>query len=586
MSSLPKIANFPHDNKIWIIHSYGGVVQNTRGGYLAELLMNEFVDKKVTIKTKICRVPVRDLDFVKIGTVWKNQTFINDALQTQNDHEYSFDFVQCPPEIIPLSQTKIYSARGYNKLDTVTNEHFKNSNYLSITTTSGTTVLIPVLEVLSSIILPDNKEIREKLLIKDTSTILKEYLEEYYIESPNYIIKPKIEHMDRTLIFLAYMGLNKVAQQRLSKVLSSMLITYLNPQNNTPITYKHPEILPFQPSRLTLQGKCKEIDENIVLMYQVTGVSDEKDYDVLLKKIIYEETNSKNDKQNKKYSYQSIGQLLDESDILEDNNPHFRNGHVQTRSKVKRIGQQRDVLIQEERKERESVEREWFIGDKKTSSISSADKDNKKESEDITQNKIGNDMEKEKQLPIFKQVVSDLLLLQENKQIDRFKYITNQGKEVAEKDFCKCDLSAINRQERTWFRKKVEDTYRNRKFLILKIYIGNTSIYVLEIEQIKKGEKYAGILFQCNKLDEKSIQELLQQIGKNKGTYVIKKKQNNNIKALPIGEYKVYFHYKNKNNICFALRKNYGIVSCKKEKIKQEESTENNQLLKKIYTKE
>jgi len=562
MSSLPKVANFPYDDKTWIVHSYGGVIQNTHGGYLAELLMNRCVKKKVTSVTKIFRVPVRDLDFIKIGSIWKNKTFLDDVFKNYDDAEYSFDFLQHSPQVVPLNQTKIYENHGYDKLDSITNDFFKDSNYLSLITTSGTTVLIPILEVLSSIILPDNKEIREKLLFKDINTILEEYLEEYYVENSKYIIKPKVEHLDRTLIFLAYLGLNNITQQRLSKILYSMLLNPLKPVDNKSGLHKHPEILPFQPSSLIIQGKCREIDDNTVVMYQVTGVVDEADYDVLIKKVIKEEDNRQTDKKNKKYSYESIMHQLEESDILDEGNPHFRNGHVLTKSKVKRIGKQKNILITEETKQREEVDREWFVGDNKTSSLSSADKDNKQESTNITQNKIGDD---EQQLSNFEQIMIDLSLLQENKQIDGFSYISNKGIELKTSAFCKCHLNEIeDKKEKTWFRKKIEKKYYMRKFLLLKIYIKNISIYLLEIEQIKKGEKYAGILFQCDNLDKKSIQELLRQIGKNKGTYIKKEKQINKKKALPIGEYRVYFHYKNKNNICWALQKNYGVVSCGK----------------------
>jgi hypothetical protein len=563
---LPKIANLPHDNKIWVVSTYGGMVKSSNGGYLAELLMKEVTDGKVNLITKISRVPVRDLDFIKIGTVWKNKEFIKDVLEKWNEHEYYFDFHKYPPKIVPLIETKIYKSHEYDKLDSLTQEHFKNSNYLSLETVSGTTILIPVLEVLASIVLPDNKEIREKLLIKDINTVLKEYLIEGYSEDSKYIIRPHVVHFDRTLIFLAYLQNNEITKQRISKMLSSMLMTPLNPINNKPLTYKHPLILPFQPSHLTIQGKCTPIDNKTMLMYSVSGIADEADHDVLLKKIVNGEKN-KTERKDRKYQYLSVQKEIEELDILHDGSPHYSNAHVAIRTRVKRINTQKSVLIEEERKRQEVVKREYVIGDNKTDLLSSADKNNKKDSEDTTQIKTSEEKEKSK-LSVFKKAIIYIEQLKSHKKINDYCYISNEGKESKEEVYCECDLGKMEKKEKTWFRKKEKGGYNIRKFLIIKIEVHETlSRYILEIERIKQGEHYAGILFQTEDLNKELIQTLLQEIGKNKGRCTNKDESK---KCLSI-PYIFYTHKSGTNYICRILQKMLVDFSCTFKKKDEEE---------------
>ena len=563
MFKLPKIGNLYVDNKIWLVSTYGGVIENSKGGYLAELLMKEIVNKKISMNTTIARVPVRDLDFIQIGTVWKNQVFIKDIVENSEENGYTFDFIKNPPKIIPLCATKIYKAFHYHKLSYTEHEHFKDSLYLSLKTVLGTTVLIPVLEALTSILLPDNKELREKLLIDDMDSILRSYLKESYIDSSKYVINPYITHLDRTLIFLAYLENNLISRQRISKIISSIRRTKVYPKSYTPIPYKHPIVLPFQPSQLTLQGKCKQIDDSTILMYRVTGIVDESDYDVLLKKIIIEET-SKGNRKNKKYQYQSVQKILEESDILEDGSPHYQNGHVMTRSKVKRIGRQTNIVVKEEKQEVKAVDRELHIGEDKTGVLSSDDKNSKKGSEKITQIKIGDDREEnESELSFFEQVIKNLRELEHNKKIDSYCYIGEDGKEFEEKIFCSFNTKHLKAKKKTWFHKKikgVKNQYQNRKFLIVKIMINEKRIYLLEIERIKLKESYSGILFDIDELNAETLKSLFESIGENRGRYIRKNEQEK--KSLSVSNYTIYIHYANANYICRALKKQKLLNDC------------------------
>jgi len=563
MQIIPKVANFKIDNKIWLVSAYGGVIENNHGGYLAELLMKEIVNTKISKHAAITRVPVRDLDFVQIGTVWKNQTFVKDIVEELEEYEYTFDFSKYSPEIVPLHNTKIYKVSRYHELNYMEHEHFKDSHYLSIKTLSGTTVLIPVLEVLTSILLPDNKELREKLLIDDMDNILKSYLKESYIDSSKYVINPYIAHLDRTLIFLAYLQNNLITRQRISKIISSMRTTKIYPKSYTPIPYKHPIILPFQPRELTLHGKCKQIDESTILLYRVTGIKDESDYDVLFKKIIIEE-NCMDDKKNKKHQYQSVQQILEDSDILEDGTSHYQNGHIVTRSKVKRIGRQANIVLKEEKQQAKAVDRMWHIGENKTGVLSSGDKDSKKGSEEITQIKIGDNKGKnESELSFFEQVIKNIRELEHDKKIDSYCYIGEGGKEFKEKTFCSYDIKNSEEKKKTWFRKKIKGSknyYKKRQFLIMKIMIKERIIYLLEIERIKRRESYSGIIFEIENINAKLLKRLLANIGENQGRYTSKRQKEKRL--LVVSNYAAYPHSTKVNYICRILKKQIFLNDC------------------------
>jgi len=564
MDRLPKMSNLTSKNKMWVVFSYGGVVQSLRGGLLAEVLLKELVDGNIRSNTHIARIPVRDLDFVKIGTVWKNNLYVFDMFENIKEKQFSFNFEKYSPKIVSLRKTQLYKYRHFDRLDTIAHEHFKNSNYLSLQSVLGITVLIPVLEVLTSIILPDNKEIREKLLLKDINTVLKEYVKESYIDNSKYIIKPYITHFERTLLFLAYLYNNNISKQRISKIFASMLVTHYNRFSNTPLPYKHPEILPFQPSSLLIQAKWRHIDRSTIVIDRITGIADETDYDVILKQDIYNEYETKEGNRYKQYFYKSIQQQLEESDMLQDKNPHYKNGHVYTSTKVQRIGKLKRITIDKSIKKREKTAKLCFQGDQKTNILSSAEKSNKNSSKDVTQIKVGDtyDKEIETEIPLFDQIVFYLEQLKKNKRIDTFCYILESGKEVDKKSYCQCNIANIRKvKERTWFRRKYKGKYRNRNFLLIKIIVREKSIYLLEIERIKQGEHYAGILFESISLDKELIQSLLQEIGKNKGRYRNKTK-NSKKKFLPISEYQIYAHYKKTNYICKALEKVFDDLDC------------------------
>lgn len=575
MNNYPRIEAFPDDQQIRVIWWYGPVFKNHSNSsvplvkILTKLLTPE---GKLSEKVQIFKVTLPELDLIRIGTIWKGKKRLNRVWKYLNGYvegqEFSFNFREHPPLSIHFSDKKPNSTYWHIpkfKYDLGNfpehSEHkfqFYNSTLTKLINTNGLTVLIPSLEFLTSAISPEHKQIRSGLLQYSLDDLTSRHLKRATVDANgDYMIELIEARLDANLTLLSYLRLNQTSRARLSKLWTSMQRTAINKSTGLAYEEKYPEILPFHPTEMTLQGDGIKIDENTFLILRINGFSLPTDHDIRLLSTLYKTNPKESNGNSGNSSYYNPDEVEEEElDVTNNSTPHWQAGTAHIRSEVSIIGSRPSITEELEVKEN-TVPKVPKEGNKQEASdLSSGEPDSREDSFGTAALKTS-PLENTVQLSDnFKKIVDALHVLVEDEKssISSFFYISNDASERTSPAYCMIGKNQLpDEYTGKWHTiEKIDDgsekpKYRLRKFLLLKVILNdNRSAYLLEIQR-KSSESFFGLLFRVpiGAITSRTIIDLLGTIAKNRGVYT--KRQNSSLVPieLPVSPILVFRHYEN-----------------------------------------
>lgn len=575
MNRYPKISAFPDDEKTRVIWWYGPVFKNNTNSnvplvmILTKLLTSE---GKLSDKIQIFKVTLPELDIIRIGTIWKGRRRLDRIWKYLNSYtegqEFSFNFREHPPLSIHFSDKKPNSTYWHIpkfKYDLGNfaehSEHkfqFYNSTLTKLISTNGMIVLIPSLEFLTSAISPEHKQIRSSLLQYSLDDLTSRHLKRASIDTNgDYLIELIEGRLDANLTLLAYLRLNHTSRARLSKLWASMQRTAINKSTGLAYEEKYPEVLPFHPTEMTLQGDGVKIDENTFLILRINGFSLPTDHDIRLLSTLYKTNPKESNGSRGNSSYYNPDEVEEEDlDVTNNSAPHWQAGTAHIRSEVSVIGYRPSITEQLEVEEKR-VPKAPKEGNKQVpSDLSSGEPDSRAESSGTAALKVSPLEHIAQVSDNFKKIIDALQAMAEDEKssVSSFFYIANDASERTSPTYCTIKINQLpGDYTGKWHTiAKIDDgaekpVYKLRKFLLLRVVLNdNRSAYLLEIQR-KSSESFFGLLFRAptGAITFRTIIDLLGTIAKNRGVYT--KRQDSSLVPveLPVSPIMVFRHYEN-----------------------------------------
>lgn len=575
MSKFQKIEAFPGDQQLRVIWWYGPVFKNNSNSnvplvkILTKLLTPE---GKLSEKIQIFKVALPELDIIRIGTIWQGRKRLNRIWTNLNGYaqgqEFSFNFREQQPLSIHFSDKKPNSDYWHIpkfKYDLGNfeehSEHkfqFYNSTLTKLISTNGLTVLIPSFEFLTSAISPEHKQIRSGLLQYSLDDLASRHLKRAFVDTNgDYLIELIEGRLDANLTLLAYIRLNQTSRARLSKLWTSMQRTAINKSTGFAYEEKYPEVLPFHPTEMTLQGDGIKIDQNTFLLLRINGFSLPTDHNIQLISVLFNQNSKESDSSRGNSAYYNSDEVeVEDLDITSNNVPHWRAGIAHIRSEVSIIGCRPCITEQLEVKENHVPQIPKESDKQEPLNLSSGEPDSREDSSGTAILKISHLENTASLSDNFKKIVDALHTLTEDQKssVSGFFYIANDAHERTFPVYCIIRKSHLPEgYTGKWHTiGKIEDeaeknTYKLRKFLLLKIVLNdNRSAYLLEIQR-KGSESFFGLLFHAptRAITSHTIIDLLGAIAKNRGVYT--KRQNSSLVPieLPVSPILFFRHYEN-----------------------------------------
>lgn len=605
------ITRLPDNNFIYVVVNFGVAAKQKLKSETpniqvilrkVDLINNRFVVKKE--HDIVAYVALHELDAVRIGTLWQHKKRIKDVYwQDYGDLEYSskarfsFNFQQFNPTTVTYEQniqeldtslSEIYInnlpvliASDINKINLL-----KKTKYTKLIDTNQKVILIPCMELFVSTYTPESKTIKEMLLKFDVDTAINKYLKpsECYIDGDNYILSleesAKGIFGDRNLRFIAYMKLNSIARQRVSKLWSSLEFDEGDIIDKAPVRY--PEVLPYHPNTLLIESDGLWLNENVFLVLRINNRSLPQDVDVSIKydntSVSILEDHLKNsgreneDINNDEEKISSDAETDDESNPLapekgsginsEDLNldsneePTKRVYKQRVYSEVGVIGEEPQTvhIVNNKHYEITKGTLDEKKGKKKTKPASEIHEtgENLTETKDepsdgapqglSSAEESSNDSKDVKKLFVeeknfspetqafFASVIEALEKLK--KEYKDFDYYFVDKEFEDKTSFIEANTSfyetLVPKNNDLWYRLKVRDkeksghkNYGFRKYLLIHIILKGKHYYLLEIGK-KDGERHSGLVFQSGndmKVSIVILKELLKAVVQNKGAY-------------------------------------------------------------------
>ena len=282
-TEIPRIDNFPNDDVLRVIWAYGAVYKNIgRTGVPEIYIMLIEIDSNglLSEKKKIFRkISVAQIDIVRYMTIWKGdrrttkiwKSFDNNcyteniqfSLDTTTATSINFktkkqnsDFTYFPPYRYKINN--ISNSKEYWK--------FANATFAKMETYNDITIIVPSMELFTSTYVPQEQQIRYKLIQKSLDDVLDDYIHTCSIDEGRYKIEFYGSKAESNIAFLAYAKFNKVSRQRILKLYSTLGGSWQNSD-------KYPVILPYHPTNLDLQGDGIWLDHKTFFMFRINQYS-------------------------------------------------------------------------------------------------------------------------------------------------------------------------------------------------------------------------------------------------------------------------------------------------------------------------
>lgn len=599
--NTPRLKVLPDDNIKRVVYAHGGILFNSinTSSPLVEVLFVEVENsdgvEQLTGRHFVKKISISDIDSVKYGAQYIGNRAIDERWTGFQDYtqgvSFNFNFEQSQPDTIRFKDRK---ANGdyyikYNKLSfgmlssSEKRATFLDSKLTRLVSDEGVTVLIPSLEVLVSILVPVEKVLRSQLFTYPLDDIINFYLNDYYVdyEDKIYALDFKNRMKNRSsAAFLAYLAMNNVSRSRLSKISMSVF-------EGSPNQVKHPEVLPYHPTNLSITVDGMWIDEDTFFCFRVNKVELPSDFKIkrnIEKKIKIGDKVEKPDPGNGEG-----GDLIekdpeadpDSFELIGVDNPGEKEPTVYIKSEVEvfcnddlfvdsitekevdepiyiKVNEQMDGVTGQEVKEGE---------DPQTGEVSSGEGSYARDSKNIKKLRekeclIENARDRVLQSSVLKNIVKtlDMLKNDEFSILQNFSYPDANG--IASSKGTLFDFSAFkSRKDNKRWSYKVYD-WENKIFigrgaLIVKIMLTNGKhAYLLEIERRNENEAFSGQLFNTinGALTRDDIEQLLLEIAKHSGksSERFDKKGLQAIRLNSVDRNIPYIHIKDKSNSLYV----------------------------------
>lgn len=410
-TNVPPVNIFPQDDKLRVIWAYGAVYKNTGTTRVPEIyvMLKEIDDNGMLSTTHMLRrISVAQIDIVRYMSIWKGNRRTTEFWKSFDGNHVDnilFSLDADTAASISFTEKRIDSNYGYfppyrYKIDNIHSPadyyRFANSTFTKIEASDGTTVIIPSMELLTSTYVPQEQQIRYKLIQKGLDDVLDEYIKRSSTDGSKYMVELYESKNESNIAFLAYAKFNFATRQRLKKLRSSI-------ETGSSYPERYPVVFPYHPTNLDLQGDGIWLDQETFFMFRINQYSLPIDSDIesFTQELEFETDESK--KEHK--SYTRVPQNLDDNEIpvTNEHNPHSRNasqhiisevgilnpnnGSVKHRRDVLNISTNTDVTIEYENTENiegiSSVDSDQASDSKNTAGITidEQDKSHLKQSE-------------------------------------------------------------------------------------------------------------------------------------------------------------------------------------------------------------
>ncbi|RXJ54558.1 hypothetical protein [Candidatus Marinarcus aquaticus] len=568
-----------------------------------DLINNKYVVKKED--DILAYIALHELDAVRIGTLWKRKKRVKDVywqdygnLNYSTDTRFSFNFQQYNPTTITYEQNitelndsslaNIYinNLPESNSTDINKIKLLRKTKYTKLIDSNHKTILIPCMELFVSTYTPESKTIKEMLLKFDVDTALDKYLKpsECLIDGGDYVLSlnesSKGLFGDRNLRFIAYMKLNSISRQRVSKLWSSLEFDEGDIIDKAPVRY--PEVLPYHPNTLLIESDGLWLNENVFLVLRINNRSLPKDFDVsvkydnisvnILEDHLKESGRENEDINNDEEEISPDAETVDVSNPLTPEEvPGINSEDLNLDSNeepTKRVFKQRVYsevgVIGEEPKTSHIVNNKHYEitkgtlderkGKKKAKPSFEFDKtgDNSSEINDEPSDNVPQDLSsaedssndtkdvkkfyvEEKNFSpetqaLFESVIEALERLQKKYKDFNYYFVDKEFEDKTSFTESKTSFyeTLVPKKNDSWYRLKVRDKEKGghknhgfRAYLLIHIIVKGKHYYLLEIGK-KDGESYSGLVFQSGndmKVSIVILKELLQAVVQNKGAY-------------------------------------------------------------------
>lgn len=522
-TNIPPVDSFPKDDKLRVVWAYGAVYKNTGTTRVPEIyVMLKEIDFSGAISTTqiFRRISVSQLDIVRYMTIWKGNGRTTEFWKSFEDNyaeNILFSLDTNTATSVSFTEKKVDSKYGYfppyrYKIDNINNPKdywsFANATFTKIEAFNGITVIVPSMELLTSTYVPQEQQIRYKLIQKDLDDVLDEYLKSSSTDGSKYTIELYESKNEANISFLAYAKFNLVTRQRLKKLRASI-------ETGSTYSERYPVVLPYHPSDLDLKGDGIWLDEETFFMFRINQYSLPINNEIEWYTLDLEFEKDESRKENK--SYTRVLQNLDDNEIpvTNEHNPHSRNasqhiisevgvlnpnnGSVKHRKDVQNISANVDVSID-------------FENTENIDHISSAQSDETSDSKN-TAGIIVDEQDKShlKQSEVLRMVIEALEYMRDN-AIDISD--DESGLYVVDMLFvceeCKLYTTQIatqfsrvlkkaKKETNSWVKKTKNHNHKNiflgyRNYMLLKVILSNgKSAYVFEIDR-KDKEGFLGMM--------------------------------------------------------------------------------------------
>jgi hypothetical protein len=618
--NIPKVIAFPTDHKIRVVLAYGALIENHNGESnlpKVEVLLKEIVSENQLHNIPlVIKIEFTEIDIVRVGTIWQGRHRLNERWKVYKDYkeniEFRFDFVINQPEYIKHidknpKNNKYYFTKEVYDLNEIQSKygfkhHFANAIYTKLTTNTGTTVLIHGLELLTSTYLPQEKNIRGKLLNKPIDSILDEYVEEdSFLEDDIYYMHFKENKRLANNVFLSYAKYNQTTRTRLSKLRASL-------ESGSYYNDRYPIVLPYHPGKMRMIVDGLWLDEETFLVLRIKGCSLPKENVLEIKKTkeeatgktvtskVESENESENSEERKFTRDNEEGQKKSEYikpseiDIDSSKRAHKRNPTLQIVSEVEILDEDDvEVSYVEEIKQKNNYahKTEYVAKKKESDDIEEAEKFKNNEENQIdavssgdigqadkdkgtTTFEVLNKIEKSQMLILVENALKDMKNKKETIDSEKKVYISKLSylnescleSEIDKRPKFYSFIDSWNNTQKSWciIKNDREEKEDYRRFMLIKIELSNGQYaYLLEIDRKSASESYSGFIFNYlnQEISDSLLKNLVKTIVLNKGKYSKRDKKAHRMIDLiyPVNIQKIYGHQTIKDSMYKKIKR-------------------------------
>lgn len=620
--NISSVRAFPTDSKIRVVLAYGALLHNQNNESniaRVEVLLKE-IDENRNLKNNplIIKIEFTEIDIVRVGTIWQGRHRLNDRWKHYRNYkenvEFRFDFTLNQPECIkfidknPKNNNYFFTKEVYDLNEIQSKRgfkyHFANATYTKLVTNTGTTVLVHGLEFLTSTYVPQEKNIRGKLLNEPIDSILDGYIEEEdsRAEDNIYYMHFKENKKLSNNVFLSYAKYNQTTRIRLNKLRIS------TESGASELDDRYPIVLPYHPEKMRMIVDGIWLDEETYLVLCIKGCSLPKEIALQIKKPKEETTNktatnkvetddkdeSLDDADSTKENEdekQNSSQYVDPSEIDVDSSkrPYSRNSSLPIVSEVVTLDED-DIevsYVEEIKKKNNYVSKTEYIPKKKdlddeeaskksqnkkenkVDSVSSGDSSQSDKDKNTTDFEVLSNIEKSEILALVEKALQNMKKQKEAIDIDGKIYIKklsylNEACLESKNDKRPKFYNFINtkiKTEKSWSmikNDKKEEDYR--RFMLVKIELNNGRYaYLLEIDRKTSSESFSGYIFNYlnEGISENRLKNLIRRIVQNKGVFSTLDKELHKMIDIkyPVDIQKLFTHQKIEKTMYKKIKK-------------------------------